>query len=179
MDKLLKLFEDDDEDDEEQFETLLTMLQFNSRGSTIFRKRWDSDYLVDLAQREGSFLAEYRLTPRLFSVLHDLIEDRISKNLKMELLTLSKSGSAPVSTASRLGAALIILSGGRALEAMRTHGLSKSFVYENLESVVTAIIDCPNLAVICDNSPLGLQERSQQFELKSQHSLFKVSDCEW
>lgn len=174
MEKVLKLLEDEDEDEEEDFETLCTMLEFNTRASGFFRKRWDSGYLVDLAQKEGSFLAEYRLTPRLFSILHDLIENSIAANLKMESLTLQSSGSGPISTASRLGAALIILSGGRVVEAMRTHGISKSFVYKNLESVVDAINACPNLAIICDNSPLGLAERARQFELKSLHNLFQV-----
>ncbi len=172
--EILKLLEQDDEDDDEEFETLSTMLQFNSRNSILFRKRWDSDYLLDLAQKEGSFLAEYRLTPRLFSVLHDLIEDRIATNDKMESLVLSSSGSRRISTASRLGAALIILSGGRIVEAMRTHGISKPFAYNNLESVVEAINACPNLAIICDNSPLGLTARAQDFEYKSLHSLLKV-----
>ena len=33
------------------------------RSPSIFRKRWDSEYLVDLAIRENSFITEYRLNP--------------------------------------------------------------------------------------------------------------------
>ena len=32
-----------------------------SRCPPIFRKRWDSKYLIELAHNESSFVAEYRL----------------------------------------------------------------------------------------------------------------------
>ena len=52
---------------------------------------------------------------------------------------MSKSGSGRITEASRLGAALIILAGGRETESLRTHGLSSTFVYDNLHEVVEAI----------------------------------------
>ena len=36
------------------------------RLGAAYRKRWDSDYLIRLAAREGSFLTEYRLDPASF-----------------------------------------------------------------------------------------------------------------
>ena len=53
--------------------------------------------------------------------------------------SMSSSKSAPITVASRIAAALIILGGGRRIEAMRTHGISKTFCYQNSHSVVSAI----------------------------------------
>jgi hypothetical protein len=39
------------------------------------------------------------------------------------------TNSGPITSHSRLGAALIILAGGRRIEAMRTHGISSTFTY--------------------------------------------------
>ena len=33
------------------------------RNEKLFRRRWDESYLRDLAEREMSFVAEYRLDP--------------------------------------------------------------------------------------------------------------------
>ena len=54
----------------------------------------------------------------------------ISKNEKMYMLATSNGGLASdtITPASRLGSALIILGGGRRIESMRTHGISKHFV---------------------------------------------------
>jgi hypothetical protein len=35
----------------------------------LFRKRWYSEYLVDLAVKEGTFTTEYRVNPRGFDEL--------------------------------------------------------------------------------------------------------------
>ena len=43
------------------------------RGPPLYRKRWDSHYLIDLATRKGSFLAEMRLSPREFEIIHELL----------------------------------------------------------------------------------------------------------
>lgn len=39
---------------------------------------------------------------------------------------IAKSGRGIITPESRLGAAMIILSGGRIMESMRTHGLAKN-----------------------------------------------------
>ena len=85
---------------------------------------------------------------------------------------MARSGSTPISTASRLGTALIMLAGGRRMEAMRTHGISESQAYKNLHDVVTAINKHPNLAI--DSGPNSglLAERAADFRSKSSHELF-------
>jgi hypothetical protein len=35
--------------------------------------RWNGTYLTDLAKNEGSFCAEYRLDPKPFNILHEMI----------------------------------------------------------------------------------------------------------
>jgi hypothetical protein len=44
-----------------------------SRSASFYRKRWDSAYLRDLAERENSFVSEYRLGPKQFDILHEII----------------------------------------------------------------------------------------------------------
>ena len=52
---------------------------------------------------------------------------------------MAQCGSPILSTESRLGIALILLSGGRPIEAMRTHGIAQSTAYENFERIIDAI----------------------------------------
>ena len=59
--------------------------------------------------------------------------------------------SAPITSDSRLGMALIILGGGRVTEAMRTHGVSKSSAYGILHEVVDAISNCKALDLPSEN----------------------------
>jgi hypothetical protein len=72
-------------------------------------------------------------------------------------------GSKAITSSSRLAAALIILGGGRCIEAMRTHGLSKSFVVTNLMKVVDAINSCPQLAITCDVSAAACSRLAAEF----------------
>jgi hypothetical protein len=67
---------------------------------------------------------------------------------------------------------LILLAGGRTIEAMRTHGLSRAQVYKNFREVIKAINECPALAIQCDNSDEGLSKRAREFATLSKHSLF-------
>lgn len=143
------------------------------RNPSIHRRRWDSEYLWNLAVNEGSFVAEYRLRPQHYCELETLLEPFLCKNQEMACRAMNSSQSKPISVASRLGAALIMLSGGRQIEAMRTHGLAKATVYANLHDVVTAINKCDALKVECDNSLDALLKRAAGFQLRSTFALFK------
>lgn len=111
--RLLEVLLDDDSEDE-GCEDLF-------REEPLYRKRWDSEYLLELALNESSFVAEYRMTPAAFACLTDMLTPALSKQEGRQLAVLSNSGSLPVSPMSRVGCALIILAGGRYIEAMRTH----------------------------------------------------------
>ena len=52
------------------------------RSAPFYRKRWDTAYLRDLAEREFFVVAEYRLDPRQFDNLHEMISPMIDKTLK-------------------------------------------------------------------------------------------------
>ena len=52
------------------------------RSTSFYRKRWDSAYLRNLAERENSFVAEYRLVPRQFDILHEMISPLLEKKKK-------------------------------------------------------------------------------------------------
>ena len=89
------------------------------------------------------------------------------------MATIATVKSAPISTNSRLGAALIIMSGGRHIESMRTHGISKAFSYSNLKRVVRAINSHPSLVIEFDSSPASLAQYAAEFEARSDMGLFK------
>lgn len=57
----------------------------------------------------------------------------------MARLSMSKCNSDISTTERRVAAALLVLAGGRSIEAMRTHGLGWTTVYNNLHEVVRAI----------------------------------------
>jgi hypothetical protein len=65
-----------------------------------------------------------------------------------------------------------MLSGGRRIEPMLTHGQSRSFVYHNLIKVCQAIINHPSLAIRCNNSNGALQQRAIGFHERSDFDLF-------
>lgn len=65
-----------------------------------------------------------------------------------------------------------MLSGGRRIEAMRTHGIAQSTAYSNLRNVVRAINKHPSLAIHFDISPQGLSETAEDFKQKGDHRLF-------
>ena len=96
----------DDDDDAESMIFTSFLLQSHHRSSPLFRKRWDSDYLLGLARNEGSFIAEYRVDPRGFGILHELLHASISRDAKYSAMAMSKNGSSEITSASRLGAAL-------------------------------------------------------------------------
>jgi hypothetical protein len=79
-------------------------------------------------------VAEYRLDPNTFDILLHLIGPSLEVNERQARNAMGKSGSAPISTASRIGAALIMLGGGRRIESMRTHGIAESTAYKNLKN---------------------------------------------
>jgi len=86
---------------------------------------------------------------------------------------MSRCKSAEITAASRLGAALIMLGGGRQMEAMRTHGISKSQAFTNLHKVVEAINSCSALDIIFDKSEENLVELASGFQKRSDHNIFK------
>ena len=151
--RLLKIVEEDEDDEEHTMKVVVVaaavlLLTASRARFSPFYRRWQSDYLVKLAVHENSFVAEYRLNAASFSLLHEMLEPELSVNDEMACRVIGRTGSAPISTASRLGAALIVLGGGRTMEAMRTRGISKTFAGENLHRVVSAtnINTCPALA---------------------------------
>lgn len=143
------------------------------RKSPLYRKRWDSHYLRHLAVMEGSFIAEYRLAPKEFDCLHQLLASAIEVNQRMARVAMQTSCTEEISVASRLGIALIMLGGGRRTEAMRTHGVSRSSCYAILHQVVSAINNCPALEINGRNDILSLQSRAAEFKKKSTHGLFE------
>lgn len=143
------------------------------RTAALYRKRWDCVYLRDLAEKENSFVSEYRLGPKQFDMLCDMLSPIIDKNQEMAQRAMAKCKSAPISTDSRVGAALIMLAGGRATESMRTHGLAKATVYCNLHEVVRAINTHPSLEIKYDSSLVGLRKRAKEFRSRGQFGLFR------
>ena len=87
---------------------------------------------------------------------------------------MAKCKSDEITTCSRLGAALIILVGGRNIEAMRTHGLSKSVVYTNLHEVAKAINTHPSLEIKYDSSIAALEKRAKEFKNRGQFGLLCI-----
>lgn len=147
------------------------------RVPRLFRKRWDSEYLLDLANKEGSFLAEYRLNPTSFHLLHDILEPALSGNVEMARRA-SSGQSDPISSESRLGIALIMLGGGRHVEAMRTHGVARATVYDTFHKVIHAINTNPALALTDNHSKVQLEQRAEGFRKRSTHGLFQFcSGC--
>ena len=80
------------------------------RDSAYFRRRWDSAYLVDLAQKENSFVAEYRADPRAFQdFLHTLGNKILKKDITYQGLRscfvaiLHRQGVTPTKIKSLLG----------------------------------------------------------------------------
>ncbi len=119
-------------DEEEEMMAIIAFKYKRFKSPSFFRERWRSEYLRNLAINEGSFVDEYRLDPGGFDHLLQMLMPDLNTNQDMADLSMSTSGSGPISEASRLGAALILLGGGRRIEAMRTHGLSQTLVYVNL-----------------------------------------------
>jgi hypothetical protein len=129
--------------------------------------------LVNLATRERSFLAEYRLEPQSFDILVELLGCHLQSNHEMANLAAIRCQSDPISVESRIGAALIMLAGGRYVESMRTHGLAKSTVYSNLHDVVAAINSCPQLEIRYDVKSDKVSEMAEGFKSRSERKVFE------
>lgn len=161
-----------DEEDEE--EMMILFDDVRCRGKHLYRKRWDCEHLMRLAQNEGSFIKEYRVTPQIFNLLIELLEPCLRRNFAMQQLALSESLSEPVSSASKIGATLIVLAGGRVMESMRTHGLAASCAYSYFHEVVNCINQIDTLKIECKNDLGSLQERAEAFSrLSSYPELFQ------
>lgn len=141
--------------------------------SFIHNNIGNSDYLVDLALRERSFLTEYRLDPQSFDLLVEYLSPALHANQAMSSLAMNQCGSQMISVASRVGAGLIILGGGRPMESMRTHGLAKTTVYTNFVKFLDAVNTCHNLDIIYDYSYAGVAKYANDFKRRSTHEVFK------
>ena len=116
------------------------------RHSHFFR-RWDNNYLLKLAENEGSFKAEFRMDIACFDdKLFHILEASLCVDDSKALNCLSTSGSALISAASRLAGALIMLGGGRYTEKMRTIGIAKpsfsNYLRWFLGSIESEVICC-------------------------------------
>jgi hypothetical protein len=89
-------------DDDFEVAAVLVCDQTIFRSSSLHRTRWNSFKLRRLAVKEGSFVAEYRVSPREFDVLHQLLQHELTPNVAMANLSTSRSGSAPITSDSRL-----------------------------------------------------------------------------
>lgn len=67
-------------EDEEEEENMQTTLYLMERSPTLWRRRWDSKYLIDLAEEEESFLGEYRMDPKSFDVLVQVLGPSLDVN---------------------------------------------------------------------------------------------------
>lgn len=180
----MEILNDDDENDIEEVKSILNLVNVVDalvdgtrrpekiqRRSCLFRKRWDYEYLRNLAMTENSFTMEYRVDPVGFDMLLELIRDQLCNDIKMCGVRIAGTKCDVISADSKLGCALIMLSGGRVTEVMRTHGVSKPFAYENLHRVVDAINACPQLKIEYDKRKL--ETYAKGFEDRSFNNLFK------
>jgi hypothetical protein len=175
-------FDDLLEEEEEDLLICVALSLCLERSSPIPRRRCmffkinfsgDNQYLVNLAIRERSFLAEYRLESQSFDILVQLLGSTLQSNHEMANLTAIRCQSEPISAESRIAAALIMLAGGRYVEAMRTHGFAKSTVYSNLHDVVAAINSCPQLDIRYDIQAASVSEMAEGFKGRSQCKVFE------
>lgn len=150
-----------------------TYLSCTAPVPPIKRIRWNSQYLRNLAAQEGSFVVEYRVTPSQFDVLCDILEPHLCVNASMAALCAKKTGSDPIGIDSVVGQAMIILSGGRCMESMRTHGVSKNTVYYNLQRFVNAVNSCEVLSLPTSYDLGTLQLRANEFKSRSSFGLFE------
>ena len=91
------------DDDDEEYLLLEYLLSREERQPSFFRERWKEDYLRNLAQRENSFITEYRMNPSSFNILVEMLEASIAINRNMEDLSMHRTGSNPITPASRVG----------------------------------------------------------------------------
>jgi predicted GNAT family acetyltransferase len=137
-----------EEDEEEELELVLFLVETSNhpklnRSSVFHRQRWESEYRVNLAIQEGTFVFEYRMGPREFDIIHTLIGDRLKGNEQMAAVAAARSESVPIPAASKIGTALILLADGRRLEALRTHGIAQATANSTFHSFCATINECP------------------------------------
>lgn len=173
LDALSVLSSSDDEDFEDLVEKYVVKFGFAIRESKQFRPRWDSARLTKLAQDEGTFIAELRLDPRSFNLLVEMLDPILRKNPTNAANSLSGSGAMPISVASRVAVTLIMLAGGRYVEAMRTHGIPRCTAYSVFHEVLDAIISLDQLKIHCPNDRSSLERRAEDFARLSKVELFK------
>jgi hypothetical protein len=162
----LLLLEDEEEED--------IIASLFVRQPSLWRKQWECDYLRNLADAERSFLGEYRMDPASFDILLQLLYPRLDVEMRMARVSMAHSGSDDITSDSRLGAALIMLGGGRQMEAMRTHGISKAQAFANLHRVVAAVNDCPALDITFNTSREALDDLAAGFKKRSKpYGIFK------
>lgn len=133
--------------------------KLKTRKRKLQRERWNNAYLIPLAINENSFKMEYRMTHYAFLYLHSLLKNDLTVNEIMATISNCESNSTNITTESRLGCFLILLGGGRVAECMRTHGVSKDFVYKNFKRILNIIINHPLLKISCSNDIIALKER--------------------
>jgi predicted GNAT family acetyltransferase len=167
-----------EDDEEEELELVLFLVETSNntklnRSSSVFhRQRWESEYLVNLAIQEGTFVSDYRMGPREFDIIHTLIGDRLKGNEQMAPVAAARSEFVPITAASKIGTALILLAGGRRLEAMRTHGIAQATVYSTLHSFCAAINEYPVFDLDYRSDLFTLKRRAKEFYAKSFVSFF-------
>ena len=140
--------------------------------SPLFRKRWDAEYLLSLSLNENSFVAEYRLNFKCFNILVDLLKETSALNVDFRMARRA-TDSKLISIESRIAVCLILLGGGRYIEAMRTHGIARFTVYYVFHQVVEAINSHPQLAIECSSAPLEIAKRSSGFRSRSSIEIFR------
>lgn len=158
---------------EKRRKKILAVIILNSRRPAIFRERWRREYCMALSIEENSFKVEYRMSPYAFKRLVALLAPLLVFNETSARNAMGQCGSDVISIESRVAAALCMLGGGRYIEAMRTHGMSKSQVYDVFDRVIAAINSHPQLRIKCDNSEAALEQRAKEFERKSRGGLFE------
>ena len=162
-------------EEEEQLMTIIVNKFKRFRSPSFFRERWNCEYLRNLAINEGSFVDEYRLDPGGFDHLLQLLMPALATDQAMAELAMSTSGSGPITEGSRLGAALIILGGGRTVEAIRTHGVSSTFARQNLHRVCKAIVNCKELDIQFDVSLPAVESKALRY--KHRNGCLAYSSC--
>lgn len=177
MFQIIEISSDESSEDEEEDELLEYNLFFSNsfRNPKLYRRRWDSNYFMLLALQENSFITEYRMDFDSFDSLVTMIRDSNFLNIHHQNAknSVRGAGSDMITLESRVGAALIVLGGGRITEAMRTHGISSSQAYCNLRRVVRVINRLPALAITCSNDVEALEKRASRFEERSSHDMFQ------
>jgi len=103
------------------------------------------------------------MNPASYDILLEMLTPSLAVNQNMANMAMNQCKSKPITADSRLAACLIILGGGRVMESMRTHGLSRTTVYSNLKKVVRAINQHPNLAIKPPQTDAELLNTAREF----------------